>query len=200
MAQIRKPQQERSAQTWERMLSAGMEILMTEGVSSLTVDAICRAAEVSRTSFYARAGNISDFFMVLYERGMHEIIETRHVLFQKASALPVDSDDRIRAVADGLSETFEIHYAFLSPIIEFASSDQQIRDQGSRTSLPVLDEMIELLSWFGEDKAYEVARFLQQECIFRVMYGPQWLSKEPESRDDFVERLFQMSRARLRFN
>jgi AcrR family transcriptional regulator len=67
-AQLRPPKQSRSRRTLERIVSASLELLETEGLTGLTVHKVVARAESSVGSFYARFDGKEDLLDYLGER------------------------------------------------------------------------------------------------------------------------------------
>ena len=72
---VRKPQQERSRRTLQRILDAGLHLLEHEGPDSLTVTGITKRARTSVGSFYARFQGKDDLLRYLGERSLNEALE-----------------------------------------------------------------------------------------------------------------------------
>lgn len=199
MSTVRKPLQQRSQETWDRLISVGMELLVDEGVEGLKLEKVCEKAGVSRTSIYARVDGMREFFEVIYQKGMKSIKETRTQLFNETLVYPAASNSRVTGIVTALVTTFQIHNDFLKPVIAYSNRDSALSLRGGSTSREVIDEMVELLKGFESDAAFDTARMLQQECVMRTMYGNSWLTESPESTEEFINRLSIMALARLRY-
>jgi len=189
--------QERSRQAWENILEAGTWILEHEGRDALTIGSVCERAGVAATAIYRRVDGLSGLFWAIYDRGMSQIIETYHAELDRAAELAEGTNDRVEGVVRAVTETFERHTDFLHPIIIYSTSDQDIRERGSRESLDLVALVAQLLPSPDEDASWDVARMLHQECTFRAMYGDGWLSRKPEGYDAFVDRVTRMAASRL---
>lgn len=196
---IRLPQQARSKEAWRRILDAGRELLEQGGSDALTIIGVCEAADVAPTAIYARVDGLADLFWAIYEDGMHEVIDTYSDELAKAATTPRHSKERVAAVVAAVALTFENHYRFLQPVINYSLSNPSLRDRGSESSIKLVSLVADLLEDGDRTAAYDVARMLQQESILRVMYGNQWLTTEPESFEEFETRLAAMASARLGF-
>jgi AcrR family transcriptional regulator len=194
---VRPPMQERSRQAWENILEAGTWILIHEGHTALTIGNVCERAGVAATAIYRRVDGLAGLFWAIYDRGMAEISDTYRNELARAAAYPDGSKDRVDAVVRAVTETFERHTDFLHPIINYSTSDPDVRDRGSRESLELVAIVAGLLPAPDEHASWDVARLLHQECVFRAMYGDRWLSREPEGYDAFVSRLSRVAESRL---
>jgi len=194
---VRPPKQERSRQAWENILEAGTWILIHEGHTALTIANVCERAGVAATAIYRRVDGLAGLFWAIYDRGMAEISDTYRDGLARAAEYPEGSKARVDAVVRAVTETFERHTDFLHPIINYSTSDPDVRDRGSRESLELVALIARLLPAPDEDAGWDVARLLHQECVFRAMYGDRWLSREPEGYDAFVNRLSRVAESRL---
>ncbi len=195
---VRPPMQERSREAWDRILEAALEILIGEGRASLTISAVCSRAKVAPTAIYARVDGIAGLFWALYESQMEGVFATQEALFTQAEALEPGTKERIDAVVRAVTTTFREHESFLHPIINYSASDPVLQARGAETSFALTTRLCGLLgTGLADQRAYDTARMIQQECILRAMYGDTWLSPESESYEDFVARLTRMAQARF---
>jgi len=72
---VRAPLQARSRRTLQKLLSAGVRILESDGPDGLTVGAITRTARISVGSFYARFQGKDDLLRFLGEGALEESLE-----------------------------------------------------------------------------------------------------------------------------
>src|SRR5437868_13816777 len=70
---VRPPQQQRSRESFERVLEAAVELLETEGYPGFTLAEVSRHARVSIGSIYARVSSKDDLFYAIHERVMAQI-------------------------------------------------------------------------------------------------------------------------------
>lgn len=194
---VRKPLQARSAESWERVLEAGTQLLVEGGWEAMTITAVCKAAKVTAPTIYARVDGLSGLFWAVYGRGMQNVLTTQNEYLEAAAALPAGSTQRSSAVVDVVAKTFEEHRAFLQPVIRYASINEALLGRGSSQSRQLVQAMADLLP--GEDRrgAFEVAQTLYTEAVFRAMYGGAFLTDEGESFEDFEARLLRIVLARL---
>ena len=193
---IRPPLQQRSQAAWNRILDAGMHILIEHGRDALTIQATCQRAKVSPTALYARVDGLSGLFWAIYDRGIGEVIMTYERLL-KVAAQAEGSVERLRAVVRAMCENFRRHERFLHQIINISVADEALRERGSRESLVYVERVAAVLAQQPAGAAADVARMVHQECVFRAMYGDQWLSRRPESWPAFTRRLTTMALGRF---
>ncbi|WP_162256628.1 TetR/AcrR family transcriptional regulator [Agromyces sp. Soil535] len=187
---VRPPLQERSRVGWERILDTGLTLLEEGGYEALTISEVCRRADVSAPSIYARVdGRLGPFFAV-YERGIARVVATEDHAFGRATG-------SVERTVEAIVEVFEMHAAFLRAVIRHSSSDPQLLDRGAAESRRVLGRIIAALPHDREDMVVPVAWMLYTECAFRAMYGERFLSSTPESREAFTARLNFVARRML---
>lgn len=194
---IRPPLQARSREAWDRILDAGRSLLEEGGPAEVTIAKVCARASVTPTAIYARVDGITGLFWAIYEHGLAEVRADEARALAAAEREPAGSRARVVAVVRAMVATFETHAAFLGPIIRYSANDDLIRSRGSQSSMVLIDDVTELLSAFGTVPARDTAKMLHEARIIRMLYGPQWLSAEPESREAFTERCLAMALARL---
>lgn len=173
-----------------------MQILIEQGRDALTIQATCRRAEVSPTALYARVDGLSGLFWAIYDRWIGQVITTYQRLLA-AAAQAEDPVERVRAVVRAMCENFRRHERFLHQIINISVADEALRERGSRESLVYVEQVAGLLPKRPAGAAADVARMVHQECVFRGMYGDQWLSRRPESWAAFTRRVTTMALGRF---
>ncbi len=72
---IRPPLQRRSQKSLERVLQAGLELLVEKGFEAFTLQEVSRRARVSIGSIYARAPNRDALILALHARAMEHMID-----------------------------------------------------------------------------------------------------------------------------
>jgi AcrR family transcriptional regulator len=194
---VRKPLQERSAQTWDRVLQAGTKLLVEGGWEAMTITAVCNEAKVTPPTIYARVDGLSGLFWAVYGNGMQAVLATQNSFLAAASALPVESLERSSAVVDVVAKTFEEHRPFLQPVIRYASVNEMLLGRGASESRALVQAMADLLPGQDRRSAFEVAQTLYTEAVFRAMYGGTFLNDDGESFDDFEARLLRIVDSRL---
>jgi len=149
-------------------------------------------------AIYRRVDGLAGLFWAIYDRGMKAVIVTYEEQLARAASLPAGSSARVAQVVSGVAETFEVHAPFLHQIVNYSTTDAELSQRGAEESLVLVERVAELLQGDDRTAASDVARMLHQECVFRAMYGDEWLSREPEAFGRFVERLRLMAISRLK--
>lgn len=195
--EVRRPRQARSVDSWDRILEAGIALLMQEGWEALTITSVCKKAGVTPPTIYARVDGLGGLFWAVYELGMRDVLSTQSNLLAIAAKTPPGSASRVQAVVHVAAGIFEKNKKFLQPIIRYSSSNNSLLAKGAKESRSLVLAMADLLP--GKDRlaAFECAQHLYTEAVFRVMYGGAFLSEKPESFKDFESRLLRAALSRL---
>ncbi|WP_448003116.1 TetR/AcrR family transcriptional regulator [Agromyces bauzanensis] len=187
---VRPPLQERSRAGWERILDTGLALLEEGGYEALTITEVCRRADVSAPSIYARVDGRLGLFFAVYERGIARVVATEDRAFDRAAG-------SVERTVEAVVEVFETHAPFLRAVIQHSSFDPRLLERGAAESRRVLDRIVAALPHDREDMVVPVGRMLYTECAFRAMYGERFLSSSPESRQAFTARLTFVARRML---
>ena len=59
---VREPQQARSRASWDRVVAVGRDLLAEGGYDALTISEVCRRANVTAPSIYARVDGRAGLF------------------------------------------------------------------------------------------------------------------------------------------
>ncbi len=174
-----------------------MSLLVEGGWEALTITAVCKRAEVTAPTIYARVDGLGGLFWAVYELGMRDVLSTQSNLLALATKTPPGSKERVQAVIDVAAGIFERNKKFLQPIIRYSSSNNSLLATGAKESRFLVQAMADLLP--GEDRlaALECAQHFYTEAVFRIMYGGAFLSEKPESFKDFESRLLRSALSRL---
>lgn len=139
---LNAPRQQRSAESWERVLVAGAKILAERGYEGFTVGEVCREAGVTTGSIYARVPSKQALFHVISEREIERIIREveAHV-----SALIKPGQTLEEAIATVVSESvmeFEHESGLLRAMLLASTHDQVIYDMGQRLMSRARDRFV----------------------------------------------------------
>lgn len=106
-SRVKKPQQDRSRESLERVLEAGLDILVTEGWHQLTLARVCDRAGVSVGMLYRRFHGREDLLSALKNRWIDDAIAKAEEL--KARPFPWDkmeASKALRLAIHTLAESF----------------------------------------------------------------------------------------------
>lgn len=179
---VREPLQARSRARWERVIAAGRDLLESGGYDALTISEVCRRAEVTAPSIYARVDGRAGLFRAVYEDGMREVAATEDELFAAA-------DGSTAGTVTATAGVFDRHAALLRVVIRRAVEDPWLLAHGATSSRRLQQRIVVALPVHDRDAAASAARVVYEACAFRTMYGPRFWSDEPESFDAFCARL-----------
>lgn len=189
---MRPPRQERSREGWERILAVGIELLESGGWEALTITEVCRRTGVSPPTIYARVDGRQGLFDAVYDVAMERVRATQ---LQWQDLATGESD--VERVAHVMWRIFETHFALLRAVIRHSSSSSALLERGSEESVAMLSSLAGLLRHSDREAVDDVLRMMYAECVMRLMYGPEFLTRRPEPAEDFLVRLTAMGRARL---
>lgn len=182
----RAPRQERSRETWARVLDASLELLQEGGYAALTVDGICARSGTTPPSVYARAGNKEGLLLAIYEHAMARIGATGFDVsdpeWDRLTAAAL-----VRRAVDVVRGSWEDNAAVLRPIVHRAAHDPEIFRRGSRNSHELAADYRAVLAkaGIGERDADATFRLVYAALVERVMYGEGF-----ESSVDLSDRAF----------
>lgn len=190
--------QARSREAWDRIVQAGLDILIAEGREGVTIQAVCQRAAVSPSSIYARVDGITELFWAIYERGFEDVRLTYRQAFALAAKTPQGSRDRVEAVAAAMWQTYHDNLDFLRPIVRQAAIDEVLRAQGPIDSAPFVEQMAVLLDSGDPVAANDAARMLIAEGNMRTIFGEGFHAPPQETDEEFVARVARTAWGRLR--
>lgn len=192
---VRPPRQERTRETWQRVLDTGLELLIAGGWDALTVSEVCRRCGISAPSLYARVDGRAGLFLAVYDYGIAQVRATQ--TSNAVPAEPLDVDQAVAAAAHGMLTTFRQHEGFLRAVILRASVDPELRERGALESRWAIAQAMENVP--GEPSAVAAAgRVMFAESVLRIIYGEQFFTGSPDPDDRFVARLTAVGAAIIR--
>lgn len=192
--EVRVPRQERTRRAWERVLAVGEELFIEGGLDALTVSEVCRRAEISAPSLYARVDGRDGLIAAVYEHAMLRVRASDRDLF---AALPADAprDARIDAVVGAVWDQFSRNADVLRPIIAASLQDEWVRARGGEEARRVIDALSGALA-LGESAGRDIATMLFSELVMSTMYGLEFASPHAPDGADLRARLVRMATAR----
>lgn len=189
----RKPMQQRSRATLERLLAAGVELLGERGYEGLSIAEVSARSGVSVGSIYQRFDGKEALFAALQERILEAIDAEQRDLFSGIDRAQSDSL-LVREAIRRLAALFRRHEPLLRVMILRGAVDEATRQRGSRSSV-VLAQAFEgfLLSSvriFGHARP-EIAADVSFRIVYatltrRIMSGPNFESGADISWDELA--------------
>lgn len=178
----RPPRQDRSRRAWERILTAGVEVLETGGFGGFTVIAVCDRAGVAPRAVYERVDSKDELFAAVYEFEMRRIVADQHAVFDR----PPDGPDARAAIGyavNALLGLFASHAAFLRTVIHLAAAHPALAERGRFYTREVRSSFVTALqAAAGLDQRKPSPTVLDAaftavfaSALVRTSYGPDYL-------------------------
>jgi AcrR family transcriptional regulator len=194
---VRVPRQQRSRDSLERVLAAGIDVLANEGWEGFTIAAVGKAAGVSVGMIYGRFENKDALFEAIHERFMSQI-ETLHVEgFDAAGWDELPTDQVIRRAVDVVAASFAFNAAMLRAAMLRSAVDDRIRKRGHRAIADLSRRFETALLERRADFSHPEPRLAVEVCfrmVFatlsrRTMFGPTFESSVELGWDRLVHEL-----------
>lgn len=184
---VRPPQQDRTRETWQRVLDTGLELLEAGGWDALTISEVCRRCGISPPSLYARVDGRAGLFFAVWEYGIARVVETQRNLARAATPAD-DLAGAVRSAAEVMFGVFEAHDRFLRPVILRASVDLDLRTRGAAQSRFAIRLYMQDVP--GRRTAVAAAgQAMFAECVVRIIYGDEFFLGRTESPAEFLNRI-----------
>jgi len=185
----RAPRQERSAQTWARVLHVAMAIFAERGWEGFTITEVCRRVEVSPTSIYARTDGKVGLFRAAHEAWLEEMADGEAELRRELAARFGDGDETaLLRAAWAIAEMHDRNAAVLRAVIGRAIVDDTLRARGAEVSRALVARLADSVPGDPGRARDAVAGFYAQ-AVLRTAVGADFLTSGSESLDDFVARM-----------
>src|SRR5699024_3446384 len=181
---VRPPRQSRSRESWARVLEVATAQFEEAGYEALSISEVCRRAQVSAPTIYARVDGIDGLFRAVYERLINAIQETERRELDL-------TDATVEQVVTAVHRIFSRHDRALRAIIRRSTADAGLLSEGAQTSRELRDRIAALLPGRPEP-AKVAARAIYTECAFRVIYGAEFWAEGGESDSEFEAQLTQL--------
>lgn len=192
---VREPQQQRTRDAWNRVLEVGLELFIEGGLESLTVSEVCRRAEISPPSLYARVDGRAGLVAAVYEYAMVDVRASDERILSRLPDDNAPTAERVSAVVDALADQFDANRDVLRPMIAASMQDEWVHRRGAEEARRIIGGMGAALQ-IEEAIGRDIATMLFSELVLRTMYGIDFAS--PFAPDDaaFRDRLKRMALAR----
>jgi AcrR family transcriptional regulator len=129
---IRPPQQQRSRETWARVLDAGVAILQTGGYEAFTIAAVCEGAQVAPRVIYSRADSKDVLFLAVYEHGIARVRADQAVFGDEGRWEGLSADQLARDAVREVAMIFTRHAAFLRPVVLLSAAHSEVNRRGAQ--------------------------------------------------------------------
>jgi len=127
---IRPPLQQRSRETWARVLDAGVALLEEGGYEAFTIAAVCERAQVAPRVIYARADSKDALFLAVYERGIARVRADQAVFGDEERWQGLTADQLAHDAVGEVATIFIRHKAFLRPIVLLSAAHPEVNSRG----------------------------------------------------------------------
>src|SRR5438105_3189557 len=194
---VRPPQQQRSRESFERVLEAAVELLETEGYPGFTLAEVSHRARVSIGSIYARVSSKDDLFYAIHERVMAQIGAENEVFSDLARWQRLPTRRLVIEAVRELAEPFRTHADILRVIMHRGAIDDVVANRGSANASGLAEQFEGVLLTRRQeithpdpDLAVAVAYRMAYCTVARqVMYGPTFESRRLIEWDDLVHQI-----------
>jgi AcrR family transcriptional regulator len=139
-----EPQQERSIESTERMLSAAAQLLREGGADAVTVDAVIARAGTSNGAFYARFDNRQGLFEALHERFLAEFGSEAASVLERAR-LATSPHEVLRIFISEQLNHVRAHRDSFAFYVLFNAHDPTMRAQGNAATQAITEALGHLL-------------------------------------------------------
>jgi AcrR family transcriptional regulator len=128
---VRTPRQQRSRDSLERVITAGIDVLAAEGWEGFTIARVAAAADASVGLIYGRFHNKDALFEAIHDRFMSEVEALHAQGFERPDAEQTTAQV-IRHAVDALAAGFSYNPAVLRVAMLRAAVDQTVYERGHR--------------------------------------------------------------------
>lgn len=191
---IRPPQQQRSRETWNRVLDAGVGLLEDGGYDAFTIAAVCERAGVAPPSIYARTTSKDALFLAVYEHGIGRLREAESVFADEqrwARRAPAE------LVRSAVAETVGLclrHRRFLAAVVLVSAAHAEVRRRGAGYAQQLGEGFAAVVLRAADVIGHADPEAAVRSCfgtvfatsIIRVAYGPGFATPSPVDDDTFV--------------
>ncbi|WP_216907436.1 TetR/AcrR family transcriptional regulator [Nocardia noduli] len=201
---IRLPKQQRSRESWARILDAGVAVIEEGGYDAFTIAAVCERADVAPRAIYERVNTKEGLFLAVYEHGLSGLLRSQDTLLSVERWQECDTEQLIHGTVAAIAQMFTSHAAFLRSVILIGGVHPEIYRRGSINTRALGEAVTAVLIQARDDIAHpdpEAAIRMSFDMIFsslvmRTTYGRAFLGP-PIDDDTYVRRLSQMIRSYL---
>ena len=174
---VRPPKQQRSRESYGRVLDAAHDLLEENGFEGFTVHEVAARASVSVGAIYERFGNKESLLRTVHARLMEAMAAHGG---EEVAAAPESAAEVIALLVRRVAATMSAHRAILRAFMHLGALDEVISSRGSLESVAVSRQFKEALKPYSSqfrhadpEIAMDVAFRLTYSTLARqVMYGP----------------------------
>ncbi|MET9084913.1 TetR/AcrR family transcriptional regulator [Streptomyces sp. NPDC004237] len=195
---IRPPRQERTRQSWARVLDAGVAILEEGGYEAFTIAAVCERAQVAPRAIYDRTTSKDALFLAVYEQGLSRILADEEVFEREERWSRLDARTLVAEAVTEFAALFHRHAAFLKAMVLLSGAHPEVYRRGRENTARTADRFTALVLGAAPEITHPDPETAVRLCfstvfaslVLRVAYGPGFASPAVDE-DAFVRHLTQ---------
>jgi AcrR family transcriptional regulator len=199
------PLQQRTRESVERILTAGVQIMTEADIDALTVAEVAQRAGVSIPAIYRRFGNKDELLVVLVDHAMQKVEADQTAVFTGEHWDNLPTGELVKAAVNAVASVIEHHGPLLRTLILHGPSDARIRERGSAGAKQFGDQFTAMLLTRRTDLQHGDPDLAAQMCfsiiydalIRRLAFGPTFESRHPIELRTFVQQLGEICTAYL---
>jgi AcrR family transcriptional regulator len=167
---VRVPRQQRSRDSLERVLAAGIEVLAEHGWEGFTVARVAGAAGASVGLIYSRFDSKDALFEAIHDRFMTDLETLQAERFDRAAWTQASTEQVIRDAVDAVAASFHVNAAVLRVSMLRAAVDETISARGHRALTDLATRFEQALLERRADFAHPDPEVAVQVC-FRMVFA-----------------------------
>jgi AcrR family transcriptional regulator len=194
---VRPPLQRRSQESFERVLQAGLEVLIDCGFEGFTLQEVSRRSGVSIGSIYARVDSREDLILAIHERAMEGLSKQEEQLKRDSAAEGLTPRQLVETLVYDMAHIMLDNAPMLGVFMRQAPMNPEIWRRGARNSehaasffrsafLAHREQLRHPDPELGVDVAY---RMVYCTIARRLTHGPQFESARAVSDEELVREL-----------
>ena len=191
---VRPPKQQRSRESWGRVLDAGLALLEEGGYEAFTIAAVCGRARVAPPTIYARTTSKDALFLAVYEHGVAALRAEQSVFADDGRWSGLDAAELVRAAVAEMVRISLRHERFLRAVVLISAAHEEVARRGSRYSQELGEGFVKVMlraqRAIRHDDAETAVRSIFgtvfATSIIRIAYGPGFATPVPVDDDAFV--------------
>lgn len=167
---LRAPVQERSRESYERMMAAAEQLLGERGDGDFTLSEVSRAASVSIGSIYNRFENKEALLHAVQLRVLERVNRQMGERIAGAICTHAGLDQLVQRLVEAIAETLRAHAGPMAALMRIASSDPQVSATGKRYHSATFQTYTAALLAHRK----EIARAQPERAVdssFRILYA-----------------------------
>jgi len=188
----RKPLQDRSQRTAERVLKATLELIAENGLNDLTIAGVAKRSRATNGSIYHLFGDKETLVRQAHVQFL-EKLETALTAGISASGVLSTTQEVVRGICSSFVETFSENGRLLQAFLVEGRVVDSLRERGTETALRVerlAVSVIQARSGCDEAKAVWAVYLMISAQVNHLIFGePMFMTTPPESQDLFVNQL-----------